>query len=159
MSLSAIAANIRGLVATGAGATAQVHDGVRWASQEADFRALMKDATNDRIHAWFVSRRGKSEEVVGTTNLSIITHDMRVMGFYAVDDTATGTAAGSENELQPILDAIDAQLRQDYTLSGNAMNSGPPQTVEEGHRTLHGVLCHYTEIQLLVQERTSYVGT
>ena len=158
MSQDAIAAAIRTLVATGAGATAKVHDGVRWAAQESDFRDLHRDATAGRIHAWYVTRRGKTEDVTGTTNLSILTHDFRVIGFYAVDDSAAGTSAVSENELRPIVDAIETQLRQSFTLSGEAMNSGPPVTIEEGHRVLHGVLCHYTEIQLLVQERTSYVG-
>ena len=155
MSLAGIITAVAGLVTTGSGVV-NVHNGVRWADQESVFRTLLRDATNGRIHCWFVNRRGETEAVTGTNNLTIIEHSVRVEGFYAVDDPGSGTSMTSEVAFRSVHESVLLKLRTSWTLSGSAMNS-KVRVAEEGHRVLRGVLCHYIEIEVLAQERTSYV--
>lgn len=159
MPISTILSSLRTLVAATTGVpAANVHNGLRWASQESDFRELFVDdsGASDLIHAWMITRRGTSEKIVGTNNLSIIEHRISVIGVYGLNDATTGTSATSEVAFRTIVDEVLATIRQNYTINGAVMNSGPPFVEIEEHRMFHGKLCHYVEITFAAKERVNY---
>lgn len=157
MSEAAICSAVRGLIATALSSVAsQVHDGVRWCSQESEFLSLFRKAADEPVHAWMVTQRGADEDVVGTNNLTIINRNITIIGAYTVQDPKTGTSMTSEVAWRGFKGSVEAALRQNYRLSGSAMNSGPLATVSDAHRMIHGKLCHYVEMVLPVQERVSY---
>jgi len=160
MSLDAIVAAVRTVVVGATGVpSATCHDGLRWVAQDSDFRALFVDttATPDVIHAWQCTRRGAPRSIESHQGLSLITHQIVVIGIYSVGDGLTGTSMASENAFRPVKDAVVAALDKNYLLGGACSNSGPPDVIAEEHRMIHGHLCHYVEIALPVEERVSHL--
>lgn len=157
MSEAAIITAVRGLVDTAiVAAGVKVHEDIRWTSQDAAFRSMFVDDPNDVLHSWMVASAGHEERVVGTNNLTIITHQLKIFGLYAVKDAGTGTIPTSTAAWRAAKAAVLDKLRKNWTLSGTAMNSGPLSS-DEGHRAFHGKLVHWVEIDLPAQERVSYV--
>ena len=158
MALADILTRIRADVAGAAGvAAAQAHLGIRWADDEATFRSLFRDAGNNRLHGWMVTRRATDEEIEGLQNLTRRHHRIEIAGLYSVDDSGAGTSMPSEVEFDAVIEAVMTALRTDITLNGEAENSGPPDLLDSGHRVVRGVLVHYCTIELLCTERVTYV--
>jgi len=157
VALADILARVRSQVAGAAGVSAaQCHLGIRWADDEATFRALFRDAGNSRLHGWMVTRRSTDEEIGGLRNLTRRHHRIEVVGLYSVDDSGAGTTMPSESEFTTVVEAVMTALRTDITLNGTAENSGPPDLLAFEHRVVRGVLCHYATIELEATERTTY---
>jgi hypothetical protein len=157
VALADILARVRSQVAGAAGVSAaQCHLGIRWADDEATFRALFRDAGNSRLHGWMVTRRSTDEEIEGLRNLTRRHHRIEVVGLYSVDDSGAGTTMPSESEFTTVVEAVMTALRTDITLNGTAENSGPPDLLAFEHRVVRGVLCHYATIELEATERTTY---
>ena len=157
MALADILTRIRSQVAGAAGVSAaQAHIGVRWADDESTFRALFRDAGNNRLHGWMVTRRSTDEEIEGLRNLTRRHHRFEIIGLYSVDDSGAGTTMPSESEFNLVVEAVMTALRTDITLDGAAENSGPPDLVAFEHRVVRGVLCHYATIELEATERVTY---
>jgi len=156
VSLNTILAQVRSYVATAVGATVPVHDGIRWAASESDFRALFRDSVNGRLHGWQVSWGGAEEEVDGLLNLNLRTHTVIIQGIYAVDDPAVGTSMTSEVAFRGVVESVCTQLRGNFTIAGEAMNATPPEVAAFEPRIIRGVLCHFSEVRFEAIERLSY---
>ncbi len=161
MPLANILAAVRTEVAAATDTPAsQVHDGVRWAANEAEFRALFRDAGNSRAHAWMVTWDGASEEYVtgSMTNLSRSRHRIRIVGVYALDDPGSGTSMTTEVAFRTIVENVRDQLRGNFTLTSTCEQATAPECTVFEARTIRGVLCHYAEIELEAVERQSYTA-
>lgn len=158
MSLSTILANVRTQLATAIGGAVIIHDGIRHAPDDATFRALFRDTANSRLNAWMVTHSATDEEFDGLNSLSIRTHEIVCVGLYALDDPGAGTSMTSEIAFRAQVESVAAQLRQNYTLGGQAMNASPPDTAVFELRMFHSHLCHYAEVRFDALERVSYTG-
>lgn len=161
MPLATILDAVRTLVAAATDTPAsQVHDGVRWAKDEAAFRALFRDSANSRAHAWMVTWDGASEEYVdgSMTNLSRSHHRVRIVGLYAIDDSGAGTSMGSEVAFRTIVENVRDTLRGDFTLTSTCEQATAPECTTFEVRVIRGVTCHFAEIEIDAVERQSYTA-
>lgn len=161
MALADILTWVRGEVAAATGTTAaQVHDGIRWAKSEAEFRSLFRVAATGRVHGWMVTWDGADEEyrTGSVTNLSRRTHSIRCVGVYALDDPGSGTTMTSELAFRVVVEAVCDRLRGKFDAGGNAEQVSAPEVAIFEPRTIRGVLVHYTEIVFEVVERKDYTA-
>lgn len=122
-----------------------VHDYERWAAQWSDLLALYK--TNNVLNGWYVTRR-RTEAQWEAMPVIRRRHEFEVCGIYSLDDSA-----GSEKTFQALIEAIDAAVRFDHSLGGNAIIAGPLQVEEVEARMFGSVLCHYCRLLLPAEER------
>lgn len=118
----------------------------------ADWKALLAlfkvgAGTTSTFQGWMVSRSAVSEEWL--TNLEVLRlHTFKIRGVLGVND-----AADSEGAFNALIEGVADALRTDYDLAGNAELHQPIQWQVIDYRIFAGVLCHYTEGSLVVQER------
>lgn len=122
-----------------------VYDYQRWTRDPATFQTLFKDT--DKVHFWCVSRRAVTDTRRYTEQVDDV-HRIVIRGYMSLDDSAA-----TEKTFQDLIDEVRRTLRQNYTISGTAQNSGPEINTIIEHRMFGEVLCHYCEIELPVRER------
>jgi hypothetical protein len=104
-------------------------------------------APNVRLNGWMVSRRAVTEKRL--TNVEVLrTHTFVLRGVMGVKDSAN-----TESTFQLLVEAVCDSFRESVTLIGAAETHEPASFSEIGYRMFGGVLCHYCEGTLLVNER------
>jgi len=124
-----------------------VYDYLRWTSDPSTFEALF--AARGQVKFWTISRSSVEDAQRYTEQVDEV-HTVVLRGYLSLDD-----AAASEKAFQDLVDSVRAALRENYTLSGTAWNSGPEIHTTIEHRQFGEVLCHYCEITFAVRERSN----
>ncbi len=123
-----------------------VYDYERWSNDWGQFIALFKDPATDSILGWEISRAG-----VQGNNISNIeedaTHTYLLRGYMSVQD-----AAATEKTFNTLVETVRAAFRGNHTLNGACYDAGPASATVIDTRMFGGVLCHYAEIRLPVNE-------
>lgn len=146
-------ANIRTQLKTileGVSGIGVVHDYERWANDWATFISFFKPAAQSVINGWQITRRSTREEEHAATQTYRF-HTMVIHGFYSLDDSAA-----SEKTFQDLIETICTTIRQNATLNGAAYHALPPQVAVVEQRKFGDVLCHYGEINVLVEEDVTW---
>jgi hypothetical protein len=149
MSLADIRTELK-TVLEGVSGIGQVYDYLRWSNTEKDFKSIFK-ASNDKINAWQITRRGAAENIYNQNHINIQEHNMLIWGIYGAKD-----ADASEKTFQDLIEAILAAIRTagkgPQPLSGKALFVGPPQVEKVEHRIFSKLLVHSCDIGLKVKE-------
>ena len=125
-----------------------VHDHQRWVIEAANFKTAF--VTGGRINAWMITRY-QSTEIEEAAQQNYRTHQVRIIGIYALDDSD-----GTEKVFSDLLEDICDTLRADNTLNGTAESSTPPQVTSDAHTKFGGASCHYGEITLGIREDRTF---
>lgn len=113
------------------------------------FKTACVDSTTGTVAAWMISRKSRSD--VQSSNISnTILHTFYLRGYYGLED-------GTESELtfNNIVDGVCEAFRPQGSLDNIVELIAPVQVLDIDYRELHGVLCHYAELSLTVQEYIS----
>lgn len=160
--VTGIATQIKNLISSVTG-IGRIHTFKRWGATDKDFETFA--ATGGKINVWFVSRFSTAERWLTTGEFNRA-HLFHVQGVYGLKDADT-----TEEAFQVIVDRAVGRFRSD---SGRTLNdtvesvapsfgeiSGQSESggAEGGlqvrgieHREFHGVLVHWAECALGVQE-------
>lgn len=151
MSESAIRAKIQDTLegVTGIGA---VHDYDRYPRSLADYFTLMTMSGNG-VNGWSIHRESttSSRITIGPKGQIERRHTYRITGIYALDD-----AAGSEKDLQALVDAIFDAFKADPDLGGTCFRSDLVSVDSVGVSDLSEFgadLYHVVSLGLAVYER------
>lgn len=148
MSLSTIRAKIKAILEEVTDVGSKVYDYERWAKTWQEYLELFK--SNGIIKGWTITRRA-TPEISKTPSSNVRTHTFIIHGFYSLDDSAA-----SETTFQDIIENIATAFRSEITLGGTAFDCSPLQVDSVGAVMFGGVLCHFCELRLLVQEEEQW---
>lgn len=140
-----------------------VHQYERLATDWKKFLDLYKDP-NGKINGWSITRQRTSAQLLSWDEDTIQTHHFVIRGIYGLQDEA-----GSELVFQDMIEAITEAFRTNDDLNGTCLNTTPTSGVPGGatesisgiqaevveQKNIGGVLCHYCELHLVVQESSS----
>jgi hypothetical protein len=123
-----------------------VHRYERWAVDWSKFIALFKDPVSGKIFGWEVCR----SQAVGMYISSLeeqVNHVYVLKGYMAIQD-----ADETDSKFNAKIELLRARFRTKMTMDG--MNELPAgfQVATIDARMFGGVLCHYCEIRIPVQE-------
>lgn len=142
---------IRDAIATilsGVSGIGVVHTRQRWTNKTDVLKALyVKDGV---LNGWTIRRT--STQVSRLPGEETRTYQFRISGFYAFNDDDVAATA-SEQTFQELLDRIGDAFRSNVTLNNTAALSGPVAVVTVDDRTFAGILVHYAELSLPVDEQ------
>ncbi len=130
----------------GVSGVSNVHDYQRNIWDASAFRKNFVD-TDNRVHAWTVTRIKTLEEIETDDHLHTRTFDFMIRGVLSMVD-----ADATEKIFQDLVEDICSAFRGDRTINNAAADSRPPQVLVVDHRWFSKILCHYTEIMLSVDE-------
>lgn len=147
---------IKTILSTVAG-IGRVHEYERWAKDITKFKALYQDSDN-RINGWTITRQASGQRE--GASMTVETSDLFVIrGYYGVEDDAA-----SELVFQELVENISIAFRSAWNLNGYAESLSPdfgPGAVGSGvqvrvvdYRLFFGILVHYCELVLGVQDQT-----
>jgi len=127
-----------------------VHTYERYLTEQAEVAAFQAAfSKNGVLNTWMIERRAVSSRQSAAADAKRIRrHTLRLEGFYSLKD-----AAASKLTFQDLIDAVCDDLETgDRTLGGACLTHSLPSvdTIEE--TLFAGVLCHRTEIQIIVEE-------
>lgn len=122
----------------------RVHVYERYVSDEAGFRQLFLDG--QRVRGWTITRE-RTEAADRNVHTVIDTHVIVMRAYVQVDD-----ANASESAFQKLIETVRRAFLTNRKLNGMAFDSSPVSARAVGWRMLAGVLCHYAELELRVQE-------
>jgi hypothetical protein len=134
----------------------QVHDYQRYAVtwEEMEKHVVKTISGADVIRYWAISLDGltllsDTFQGGGFTDTMAVEYQYVVRGFMGVDD-----ANSSEKTFVTLIMSILEALSADATLSARLLETNSPVVAESRieHRVLTGILCHYCEIKVVVQE-------
>lgn len=136
----------------------QVHDYQRWATTWDAYLDLMKSSIggNNEIRGWTVTSRSEDRTgfVAGGTRAKHNSSDhlFIIRGYVGLDDSRE-----TEKTARALTETVMNALDDDTTIvtSGTAYNMGLAQLEVFEPRVFGDVLCHYSEIRLVVQESQS----
>jgi len=126
-----------------------IHQYLRWTRDEVEFRTRFLDGENNRLAGWEITRINV-EDIQDTNIANTVVHLFQLKGYLALSDTEE-----SELLFQQIIDDICAQFRPQDSLASNCELNRPVQFVRIDHLQFGGVLCHYAEATIEVQEHTT----
>jgi hypothetical protein len=152
MSESAIRAQIYAIL-SGVTDIGKVYDYERWAADWTTFINFFKVTIDeaDQIRGWEIGRRSAKEAqtVLGISSLSRErTHLFVIRGYMGLSD-----ADATEKIFNDLIEAVATAFRANKTLNGSARDHDFIQAEVIDMRTFGGVLCHYTELTIMVYER------
>lgn len=134
----------------------RVYDYLRWATDWTTILSLFKPAGQDKINAWMITRKATGERWGTIARLEDV-HSFMIIGVYSHDDQSA-----SEKTFQDLIDAIQAKFRDYEDLNGTCLTTAPQsgdysdkagiQVLTVEIRMFGGVLCHYCELGLGVEE-------
>lgn len=149
MSLANIIDAVKAILAAVPGVGPNVHAYERWADDDARFRALFTDQSSEpaRLLGWTITREATAAIDRGPRNTEDH-HTIVVRAYLGLQDEAR-----SERTFQELIESVRAAFLADRRLGGLALHSRPlaARTVE--HKNFAGVLCHYAELVLVVEEK------
>jgi hypothetical protein len=127
----------------------KVHTFQRNINKPEVFKEKCFDPAQGRIATWMLSRESRSDRQAANVS-NEIQHAVKLRGYMAVEDNA-------ETELifQKVVDAVCEAFRPQTSLGGIAELILPVQVPTIAYIELHGVLCHYAECTLTIQEYIS----
>jgi len=149
MGLAEIRTQIKTLLETVPG-IGKVHDYERLTRDWNTFLSFFRDS-NGRINGWTIGRLFAREKFRGASPVNIRTHQIVIRGYYGLKDSLE-----TDKTFQSLIESICAVLRSNSDLNGSCFRSDPPQVTKIYPRTFGGVLVHYTEIVLSVEEYVAY---
>ncbi|HNR12060.1 MAG TPA: hypothetical protein PKM59_01970 [Thermodesulfobacteriota bacterium] len=147
---------IKTILSTVAG-IGRVHEYERWAKDITKFKALYQDA-DKRINGWTITRSSSGQRE--GASMTVNTSDLFIIrGYYGVEDEAA-----SELAFQDLIESIRIAFQNKWNLNGYAESLSPdfgPGAVGSGvqvrvvdYRLFFGILVHYCELVLGVQDQT-----
>jgi hypothetical protein len=133
-----------------------VHDYERWTNQPDTLLALFKPSADTHLRAWIFKPTSIAEfHYTQQSNLAVYVFLVRFL-YSEVDSEAT------EKTASQIIEAVRAAFRADLTLNTDRINTAIDEGPLQGLAglqldkldliTLGGVMCHYGELRLAVQE-------
>ncbi|MBN1535194.1 MAG: hypothetical protein JW908_00575 [Anaerolineales bacterium] len=133
-----------------------VHDYERWLEEWGDLLKLFKSTIGgiDQLRGWIITLTNWSEQIVGFQgggdgDTVLVNYTYKIRGFMGVDDSAA-----TEKTMTALALAVSGAIKADTTLAAYHLTDDIP-TVATGlveYRTFCGVLCHYVEIIVNLQE-------
>lgn len=129
----------------GVAGVGKVHDYERWTDDSEKFGELFFDG-NGLVNAWTISWANAPASDV-RVHSTIRNHQIVLRGYVAVDDEKK-----TELAFRDIVVAICAAFQTNRKLNNTAHFSGPLSAGPIQFRRLSGVLVHYVECSLPVQE-------
>ena len=160
--VTGIATQIKNLISSVTG-VGKIHTFKRWGATDKDFETFA--ATGGKINAWFITRVSTAERWLTTGEFNRA-HLFHISGAYGMKD-----ADATEETFQVLVDRICGRFRSD---SGRTLNDtvesvapsfgeisaqsesggaeGGLQVTSVGHADFHGILVHFAELHLGVQE-------
>jgi len=136
-----------------------VHDYERWTNDPATVISFFQSVTNGPLNGW-VFKHVRIEEFALTNEENLRIYTFQFRGIYSVVD-----ANATEKTFSDVIETIVAAFRKisNDTLNGTAETLRPEQGGLSGRAGLQvdrldflklaGVICHYAELSLGVQER------
>ena len=156
MSLADIREQIKVLL-SGVSGIGIVHDYERWAAEWPKFLDLYKVEATGKLNGWTISRKKTPKSLLAKGGISTRTHHIMIRGIYGLKDSDA-----SELVFQEIIEAIVAEFAKHDTLNATCFTCSATDNApgdEDGiqvdlveNRSFGGVLCHYAELSLFVQE-------
>jgi len=144
MSEAAIRAQIKTIL-EGVSGIGIVHNRQRFAATWEKFLELFK-TTDKKINGCCITRDSASAERLNWDQ-DERTHEYKIRGYYGLSDEAA-----TEITATALVEAICDAFRADTGLGGTAGDSGPMQVLIVEPRAFGGVLCHFYELGLSVNE-------
>ena len=136
-----------------------VHQYQRWSTDLNKFRELFKyqdSQGNESINGWIITRRSTAKREFTSSQVQKV-HLFEIRGYLGMQDSGA-----TELAFQDLLDDIETAFDADYTLSGACETTTPEwgpgsglaglQIVDVDLRMFGGVLCHFAQCRLGVQE-------
>ncbi len=129
--------------------TGIVHNRQRNLIMPAVFKAACVNSSTGLVASWMVSRKQRTD--TQSSNISnTILHTFYLRGYYGMED-----AKETEITFNKIVDNVCEAFRPQGSLDGIVELILPVQVLDIDYRELHGVLCHFAECTLTVQEYIS----
>lgn len=151
MSLNTIIDAVKEILAAVPGVGPNVHAYERWAEDDARFRALFLDASPPsgppRLLGWTITREATVAVDRGPQNAEDH-HTIVIRAYLGLQDQAS-----SERTFQALLESVRAAFLSNRRLNGAALHSRPMAARTVEHKNFAGVLCHYAELVLAVEEK------
>ena len=148
MPLQQIIANAKGMLQAVSG-VANVYDHLVYANDDKTVASKFTD-TNSRIHAWMITRPATQGEDRGPNNEYDV-HRLQIRGYLGVSE-----AAGTEGTFQDLVEAVraafNANRKFDFNSTKAAHWSKPMQAPQVIYVMFAGVLCHYCELTMDVDD-------
>ena len=148
MNLVSIRAAVKSKLLTISGISI-VHDYLRWSNHWNTFLSLFKTDA-DIINGWMITR-DKTPSRISSRTTAEREHNIRLIGVYGLDDSEA-----TEITFQAQVEAITAAFDADCDLGGTTFKCKPCQVEVFEPRMFGSVLCHYTELLLIVHETQTY---
>jgi hypothetical protein len=123
-----------------------IYDYERWAIDWVTFINLFKNPVSGRILGWEIGRKG-APATYDSNAEETTTHQYVIRGFMGLKD-----ADGTEKLFNAKIEDIRDKFRFNFTLDGLCEMAGPLSANIIEPRMFGGVLCHYCELDLPVQE-------
>lgn len=124
----------------------QTHTYERWVESEADFRQLFLTAEGGQVLGWTITREATASQDRNVHNVHR-NHQLVLRGYMGLQDKVK-----TEETFQELIETIFTTFLPKRNLNGKAYYSDPIQVRAVQHRKFGGVLCHYCELMLAVQE-------
>lgn len=126
-----------------------VHNRTRNLIKPDVFKTACIDSTTGIVAAWFIARKSRAD--AQSSNISnTILHTFYFRGYYGFQDDKQ-----TELTFNKIIDEVCEAFRPQGSLDDVVELIAPVQVQDIDFRELHGVLCHYAECTLTVQEYIS----
>ena len=127
----------------------KVYPRLRWTTDQLKFKEAFK-TTSDVVNAWMITRFKTTAEHVNSDQISR-RHSFKIVGVYGFNDEDA-----TEDTFQALVEAVVTKFNADRDLGGAAFDSGPMQVETVEFRMFSGVLCHYAELTLEVEEMVTW---
>lgn len=148
MSLVAILAEVKSVLAAVTDVGSNVYDYERWSSDWKGYLDLFK--ADGLIKGWTITR-SRTDESKSTMTTNMRNHNFIIRGVYGLDDSAA-----SEKAFQTIIENIATAFRTESTLNGTAHGVDPLQVEVVGMTMFGDVLCHFCQLRLVVDEEEQW---
>uniref|UniRef100_A0A6M3K4I7 Uncharacterized protein n=1 Tax=viral metagenome TaxID=1070528 RepID=A0A6M3K4I7_9ZZZZ len=158
MSMADIRERITAILAAIEG-VGNVHEYQRFSADLGKFRDLFKwqDAEgNESIRGWIITRKATAKRELTSSQVQKV-HVFDIRGYMGMQDSGA-----TEIVFQDLLNSMEAAIDADYTLSGACETTTPEwgpgaglaglQIQDVDLRMFGGVLCHFAQCRLGVQE-------
>lgn len=117
------------------------------------FSFTPKGEAKTHIRGWTITRASTEEEWLGTDMNSRI-YEFTIRGYMSFAE-----AGGTEQVWQNLVESVSTAFRPKFDLNDSASITFAMQVDEVGHTEFAGVICHYAEFTLRVDEAFEYTTT
>jgi len=150
MSLSNINTQINTILSAVTGIGTKIYNYDVYSDTWSVFLNFFRNTGDTKINGWMYYRIRTPEEA-NACMTNIRTHTFLIRGVYSLDTNGSTLTA-----FQDLVELITAAFRNKPDLNGTALTVSPIQVNMIENRQFGDVLCHYAELNLIIEEEVQW---